>query len=53
MAADVGRQHVEEDHVHVAPAPILAGLERFDDRVAGNVKVLGRVFVLSKTLHAA
>jgi len=35
------------DHhlVHVAPAPVLARLERPDDRVAGGVKVLGSVLV--------
>src|ERR687885_2140760 len=45
MAPNVYGQRVEEDLVHVAPPPILAGLERLDDRVVGSVKVPGGVFV--------
>ncbi len=43
---------IELDLVHVAPAPILARLERPDDRVTGLPKMRGRVLVLG-TVAAA
>jgi hypothetical protein len=36
---------VQEHFIDVAPAPILAGLKRFHDRMLGLVKVFGGVFV--------
>src|SRR5438552_2693772 len=43
------RRHSRELHsdlVDIAPAPVLAGLERGDDRMLRRMVVLGRVLVL-------
>jgi hypothetical protein len=37
---------VQKHFVNIAPAPIFAGLEGFDDGVLGLVKMFGGVFVL-------
>jgi hypothetical protein len=39
---------VKFDLVDIAPAPILPRFERFDDRVLGRMKMLGRVLVLRR-----
>src|SRR6516225_9938977 len=36
----------QEDFVHIAPAPVLAGLERLHHRMLGLMKMLGGVLVL-------
>ena len=46
VAADVYGHSLEEDLVHVAPAPVLIRLERLDDGVPGGVEVGGGVPVL-------
>jgi len=43
---------IELDLVHVAPTPILARLERPDDRVSGLTKMCGRVLVLGAVAAA-
>jgi hypothetical protein len=46
VIAHVYRKLFEVDLIHVAPAPILTGLKRFNDRVTGLVIMLGGVLVL-------
>jgi hypothetical protein len=38
--------------IYIAPAPIFAGLERFHDRVLGEMKMLGGVGVLRRIATA-
>jgi hypothetical protein len=46
---------LQEDFIHVAPAPVLSRLERLDYRVPGGVEVLRGMFVLGcvATTHVA
>jgi len=37
---------IQEDFVHIAPAPVFARLERLHDGMLGLVKVLGGVLIL-------
>jgi hypothetical protein len=50
MGSQVGS--VEKDFVHIAPAPILAGLERLDQGVLGLVEVFRGVFVFRRIATA-
>jgi hypothetical protein len=45
----------QKDFVYVTPSPVLARLERLDDRVLGLMKVFGGVLVLGRitTTHMA
>jgi hypothetical protein len=45
-------QLVKHLFIDVAPAPVFAGLERFDDWVIGGLKVFGRVLVLRRVAAA-
>jgi hypothetical protein len=38
-------ERLKEDVVHIAVAPILTRLERFNDRMVGEVEVFGRVLI--------
>jgi len=42
------RRLLPHDFVDVTPIPILAGLKGSDDRMAGLVKMFGRVLVLGR-----
>jgi hypothetical protein len=42
----VDRHFFEENLILVTPAPILAGLKRFNDRMAGQVGMFGSVLIL-------
>src|ERR1700737_356056 len=46
------RQRVQRVFVYIAEAPLLAGLQRADDRVTGGVEMLGRVLVLGRVAAA-
>src|SRR5260370_7716837 len=39
---------VKFDLIDIAPAPILAGLERFDDGVLGGMEMLGGVLIFGR-----
>ena len=41
-----GLGEVEFDFVDIAPSPVLARFERFNNRMFRSVEMLGRVFVL-------
>jgi hypothetical protein len=43
---------LEEEFIYVAPAPFFARLKGFDNRVAGCVKVFGRVLILGRIAAA-
>src|SRR5438477_205400 len=43
---------LQEHFVHVAPAPVLAGLERLHHRMLGLMKMPGRVLVLGRIAAA-
>ena len=38
-------ERIKHDLVNIAPAPVFARLERFDDRMAYRMKMLRRMFV--------
>ena len=40
------------DFIHVAPAPVLAGFDRLDQRMARHVEMLGGVFVFRRVATA-
>ena len=42
----------QERFIHIAPAPILAGLKRAHDRVLGAMKMFGSVLVLGRVAAA-
>jgi hypothetical protein len=43
---------IQEDFIHIAPAPVFAGLERFYDRVFRLLKMLGGMPVLGRIATA-